>query len=450
MDALRTTSTGEVAAPREILWLALPAFGALVAQPLFTLVDAAIVGRLGTVSLAALGAAAQIFTTVTGLAVFLAYGTTAVTARLMGAGDRRAAIQRGAAGSYLGLALGGATCLVVWYSAPWLLAWVGTTGDTAEQALTYLRIISLALPAALGATAAVGLLRGLGDTATTLWITAAAVTVNAALCAWWVLGAGWGIAGSAWATLVAEFLAAGTYALVIRRRAVALGASLRPVRDGIWQAARGSVPLFWRTVALRWVFLLAVIVATRMGDAELAAYYVTLSVWYLLSMAMDSLAIAGQTLTGHQLGAGAAVRAAATSRQLTRWGIGLGVLLLVSVLVLRGWIGSVFAPDPQLAGMISGALVVVALMQPLAGVVFVLDGVLMGAGDAAFLAWAQVLALIAFAPAARLATAAADSAWLGAGGGISALWLALTVFMLVRAGCFSARIASDRWQRLGA
>lgn len=443
-------SSRELRSAREILRLALPAFAALVAQPLFTLVDAAIVGQLGTVSLAALGAAAQIFTTVTGLAVFLAYGTTAVTARLMGAGDRRSAIQRGAAGSYLGLALGGAASVIIWWWAPSLLSWIGTSGETAGQAVTYLRIVALAFPAALGATAAVGVLRGAGDTATTLWVTAGAVMVNAALCAWWVLGAGWGIAGSAWATLVAEILAATAYGLVIRRRAAALGASLRPVWGDITQAARSSVPLLWRTVALRAVFLLAVVVATRMGDAELAAYYVTLSVWFLLSMAMDSLAIAGQTLTGQHLGARAAGAAAATSRQLTRWGGGLGAALLVAVLALRDWIGTVYAPDPGLAAMISGALVVVALMQPLAGVVFVLDGVLLGAGDSVFLAWAQILALIAFAAAAALAWFAADVRWLGAGGGVSALWLALTVFMLARAVFFSARFASDRWMRLGA
>ena len=195
---------------REILRLAVPAFGALVAQPLFTLIDAAIVATLGTTSLAALGAGAQVFTTVTGLAIFLAYGTTAVVARRVGAGQVAAGISDGIEGVALGLALGVAATAGTWVLAPQLLSWIGTSPATTPEALAYLRTISLAFPFALAAMAAIGVLRGLQDTATTLWVTLAAVGTNLALAAYLVLVAGWGITGSAWATVVAEALAAAS------------------------------------------------------------------------------------------------------------------------------------------------------------------------------------------------------------------------------------------------
>jgi putative MATE family efflux protein len=208
--------------------------------------------------------------------------------------------------------------------APQLLSWIGTSPATTPEALAYLRTISLAFPFALAAMAAIGVLRGLQDTATTLWVTLAAVGTNLALAAYLVLAAGWGVTGSAWATVVAEALAATLFLGALARRARRHGASLKPSRSGVLVAARGSVPLFWRTVALRAVFVLAVVVAARLGDAELAAYYVTFTIWYLLALGMDALAIAGQALLGRHLGAGSVGTARAVTWQMTRWGIWLG------------------------------------------------------------------------------------------------------------------------------
>ena len=426
----------------EILRLAVPAFGALVAQPLFTLIDAAIVATLGTTSLAALGAGAQVFTTVTGLAIFLAYGTTAVVARRVGAGQVAAGITDGIEGVALGLGLGLAATAGTWLLGPQLLAWIGTSPATTPEALAYLRTISLAFPFALAAMAAIGVLRGLQDTATTLWVTLAAVGTNLALAAYLVLVARWGITGSAWATVVAEALAAGLFLGALARRARRHGASLRPSRSGVLVAARGSIPLFWRTVALRAVFVLSVVVAARLGDAELAAYYVTFTIWYLLALAMDALAIAGQALLGRHLGAGSVGTARAVTWQMTRWGVWLGVILMGVVLVARTWVPGLFGDDQVVQAMVASALVVVALQQPLAGVVFVLDGVLLGAGDARFLVLAQVLALAAFAPAAW---------WvLHAQGSVTSLWWALTVFMLARGAAFLWRVRGSAWLVTGA
>ena len=431
-----TTSAGE------ILRLAVPAFGALVAQPLFTLIDAAIVATLGTTSLAALGAGAQVFTTVTGLAIFLAYGTTAVVARRVGAGQTARGITDGIEGVALGIGLGVAATIATWLTAPVLLDWLGTSPQTTEPALHYLRTISLAFPFALAAMAAIGVLRGLQDTATTLWITLVGVGTNLALAAYLVLVARWGITGSAWATVAAELVSAVLYVWVLIGRARRHRAVLRPSRSGVLVAARGAVPLFWRTVALRAVIVLAIAVAARLGDAELAAYYVTFTVWYLLALGMDALAIAGQALLGRHLGAGSTTTARVVTWQMTRWGVWLGVLLMIGVLLLRTWVPGLFGDDPVVHAMVASALVVVALQQPLAGVVFVLDGVLLGAGDAAYLAWAQTAALAAFAPAAW---------WvLRAHGTVTQLWLALTMFMIVRAVAFLGRIRTGAWLVTGA
>lgn len=427
---------------REILALAVPAFGALVAHPLFTLIDAVIVGTLGTTSLAALGAGAQAFTTVTGLAIFLAYGTTAVVARRVGAGQLARGITDGVEGIALAIGLGVAATLVTWAFAPLLLSWIGTSPESTPQALQFLRVVSLGFPFALASMAAVGVLRGLQDTATTLWVTLVAVGTNLVLAVLFVLGLGWGVSGSAWATVIAEGVGAVLYVAVLTRRARQHSAGLRPSRSGVLLAARGAVPLFLRTVAIRAVFVLAVGVAARLGDPELAAYYVTFTIWYLLALAMDALAIAGQALLGRHLGAGRIDTARSITWQMTRWGVGLGVLLAAAVLIVRPWVAPWFSDDPQVQSMIVSALVVVALMQPLAGPVFVLDGVLLGAGDAAYLAWAQGFALVAFAPAAW---------WvLQRHGTVAQLWLALSVFMLARALAFGVRVRGNRWLVAGA
>ena len=435
------------AAPRagsahEILRLAVPAFGALVAQPLFTIIDAAIVGTLGTTALASVAVGAQVFSTAAGLAVFLAYGTTSVVARRVGAGQVARGITDGVEGVALGLGLGAVGTIVIWLLAPDLIAWLGTSPAAAPQAIAFLRTICLGLPFVLATMAALGVLRGLQDTATTLWITVAAVLLNAALAAYLVLVADWGVTGSAWATVVAELVATLLFLLVLVRRARHHGASLRPTRSGVLVAARGAVPLFWRTLALRAVLVLAVAVAARLGDAELAAYYATFTIWYLLALSMDALAIAGQSLLGRHLGAGDTATARAVTWQMTRWGVGLGCVLLVAVLAARPWLPALFGSDPAVQAMIAAALIVVAAQQPLAGVVFVLDGVLLGAGDAVFLVWAQLAALAAFAPAAWLV--------LEVGGSVAQLWLALSLFMLARAVAFGLRVRGQAWLVTGA
>jgi putative MATE family efflux protein len=427
---------------REIARLAIPALGALVAEPLFLLADSAVVATLGTAPLAGLGAAAVVLSTAVGMCVFLAYGTTAVSARLVGAGDRAGALARGVDGMWLAAGLGVALAVAGWLSAGWLVRALGASEAVAPYAETYLRISMAGLPAVLLALAATGLLRGLQDTRTPLAVTVVAVTANLALDLLFVLGLEWGIAGSAWASVLAQWGAAAAYLLIVARQARRLRAALGPRPAGIASSLSLNAALLARTAALRGVFLLAAAVAARLGDAELAAYQVTMQTWYLLALALDALAIAGQALTGRDLGSGDAERARATARRVTWWGFGVGCALAGLVLLLRPWYGSWFGDDPAVAALIGSALVVVAVHQPLAGPVFALDGVLIGAGDARWLAYAQAASLAVFAPAAW--------AVLAYDGGLDALWWALLWFMAVRGALLGWRAHSGRWAVTGA
>lgn len=438
-------STGyrpRVGVDRQILRLAIPAFGALVAQPLFLLVDAAVVGTLGTEVLAGLGAASTIFGTVVGLCIFLAYATTSAVARLVGAGDRSGALAQGIDGMALGVGLGIPLGIGVAALAEPLVRALGTSDAVTPYAVTYLRIIAIAFPAVLGVLAGVGVLRGLQDTRTTLYVTIAQVGVNLALCLLLVLGLGWGIAGSAVATGVAELLGLLAYGALLMRRARAERVAIRPSGAGVLRSARDGVPLFVRTLALRAVFLMAAAVAARLGDADLAAYHVTSTLFFALALALDALAIAGQALLGKTLGASDIEGSRHITRRLVWWSLILGVVLSLVVLALRATIPDWFSDDPSVMSLIAAALIVVAVIQPLAGVVFALDGVLIGAGDTRWLAWAQMAMLVAFLPAAWLV--------LDRSLGLEGLWWALGWFLVVRAVILGWRARGSAWLVTGA
>lgn len=422
---------------RSIAALALPAFGALVAQPLFLLVDAAVVGSLGTPVLAGLGAAGTVFGLVVGLCVFLAYATTASVARRIGAGDWAGGVSHGLDGIALGAGLGVLLGLVTWPAAGPVVDALGVSPVAAPHAVAYLHVIAWALPFVLAGTAGVGVLRGLQDTRTTLLVTIAVVSLNTVLCLVLVLVLGWGIRGSAVATAVAEVVQAVAYVAVLARVARRHEVALRPSGLGVLSAAGDGLPLFWRTVALRGVFLVAVAVAARLGDDDLAAYHVTFQVWNLLALAADALAIAGQALLGLRLGGGDLPGAREVTNRLLRLGFYLGVGLAVVVLLLRPWLPDLFSADATVRALIAGSLLVVALQQPLAGPVFALDGVLIGAGDGRWLAGAGTVMLVAFLPAAW---------WvLSHDLGVVALWWALTWFMVVRGVLLQHRAHGDSW-----
>ncbi len=426
---------------REILRLAVPAFGALVAEPLFLLTDYAIVGHgLGTTGVGALGVAGAVLTTLVNLCVFLAYGTTAAVARQTGAGNHDRAMRSGVDGIWLALAIGAALIALCWPLAPAIVDLFGAEPDQAAQAVTYLRISLLGTPGMLVVLAGTGVLRGLQDTATPLLVAVGSFALNAALSAWFVLGLGWGIAGSAWGTVLAQTLGAAVYVSVVVRAAMRLRTPLRPDPAGVRQAGTAGFALLIRTVCLRIVLLVAITIATRMGQAELAAYAIATQVWTMLAFALDAIAIAGQAITGRALGAGDTVATRAATRRMVVWGVWSGAVLTLVVLAARPLLPGLFDADPQVTAHLLAVLWPVALFQPICGVVFVLDGVLIGAGDQRYLAWAGVWTTLAYLPAAFLA----------AEHGIVALWCALGVWMVARLITLGRRATGTAWLVTGA
>ncbi|MGW6977976.1 MATE family efflux transporter [Streptomyces sp. NPDC054932] len=441
-QALDAPEAGPRRHDREIFALAVPAFGALVAEPLFVMADSAIVGHLGTPQLAGLGIAAAVLTTAVSVFVFLAYATTAAVARRVGAGDLQAAIRQGIDGIWLALLLGIAVIAVVLPAAPSLISLFGASDTVAPYAITYLRISALGIPAMLMVLAATGVIRGLQDTRTPLYVAVGGFALNAGLNVALVYGADLGIAGSAWGTVLAQCAMAAAYLFVVVRGARRHGASLRPDTAGIRACAQAGAPLLVRTLSLRAILLIATGVAARLGDADIAAHQIVLALWSLLAFALDAIAIAGQAIIGRYLGAGDTKGAQAVCRRMVQWGIASGVVLGLLVVVARPVFIPLFTSDPAVEAALLPALLVVALSQPVSGIVFVLDGVLMGAGDGPYLARAMLLTLAAFVPAALLVPVL--------GGGLTALWCAMTLMMVVRMITLQLRAGSGRWLIAGA
>ncbi|MGX1544689.1 MATE family efflux transporter [Streptomyces adustus] len=427
---------------REIVALAVPAFGALVAEPLFVMADSAIVGHLGTSQLAGLGIASALLTTAVSVFVFLAYATTAAVARRVGAGDLQAAIRQGMDGIWLALLLGAAVIVTVLPAAPALVNLFGASNTAAPYATTYLRISALGIPAMLVVLAATGVLRGLQNTKTPLYVAIGGFVANAVLNAGLVYGVGLGIAGSAWGTVIAQYGMAAVYLVVVVRGAREHGASLRPDAKGIRACAQAGVPLLVRTLSLRAILMIATAVAARLGDADIAAHQIILSLWSLLAFALDAIAIAGQAIIGRYLGADDAPGAREACRRMVQWGIAAGFALGLLVVLARPLFLPLFTSDVLVKDTALPALLMVALSQPVCGIVFVLDGVLMGAGDGPYLAWAMVVTLVVFAPVALLVPLL--------GGGLTALWGAMTLMMTVRMLTLWLRTRSGRWIVTGA
>ena len=431
---------------REILRLAVPALGALIAEPAFLIVDAALVGHLGTTPLAGLGIAGAVLQTIVGLMVFLAYSTTPAVARLFGAGRPGEAVSVGINGMWLALAIGAVLAAAGAASSPWLVSLFGASDAVAADANAYLVVSMWGLPAMLIVFAATGLLRGMQDTMTPLWIAGLGFGANGLLNVVFIYGLGWGIAGSAAGTVVAQWGMVGAYVLVIRRLAARHDASLKARRDGMGSTARSGGWLFLRTVSLRVALLATVAVATGIGTEELAGWQIVFTIFSAAAFALDALAIAAQALIGKELGAGDERQVHRVLKRTVAWGAWFGVVVGAVIAALSGVLGVVFTGDAEIAALVQPALLILALAQPIAGVVFVLDGVLMGANDARYLAIAGGINLVPFLPAL----------WIIAASGVDAsaglIWLAIAffgIYLLARLGTLGWRVRSGRWVTAG-
>lgn len=442
-----TTTAPSRSNAREILRLAVPAFGALIAEPLFLLADSAIVGHLGVDQLAGVGLASTVLHTAVGLMVFLAYSTTPAVARAIGDGKLGKALAAGRDGVWLALLLGAALAVAGFIFAEPLVGFMGASGDVQGFAVDYLRWSMPGLTAMLLVFAGTGVLRGLQDTRTPLVVATAGFALNIALNWFLVYGLHLSVAGSAMGTSIAQWAMAAVYLVMVGRNAQNHRVSLKPNWHGIRAMTKVGSWLMLRTLSLRLAILATVVVVTAQGAVNLAAHQLAMTIFSFLAFALDALAIAAQALIGKELGARNAGRARELTRTMVRWGLGFGVITGVLLAVAAPWVGYIFTSDDGVHAALTAALWVLAAGQPLAGYVFVLDGVLIGAGDARYLAIAGVVNLAVYLPlllAVHLARpdGAAGLVW---------LWLAFALgYMLARGVTLGLRARTDRWMVLGS
>ena len=427
---------------REIARLAIPAFGALVAEPLYVLTDTAIVGHLGTPQLGGLAVASTILLTLHSAFIFLAYGTTAAVSRLLGAGDHREAAHQAVQSLWLAGLIGVALVAVGLVASDVLVGAMGASEAVKQNALIYLRISLFGVPALLLVMAGTGYLRGLQDTRTPLVIAVGTGALNLVLEVVLVYGFDQGIGASALTTVAAQWVATAIYLRRIGRAGAIQGVDFGPHPASLRRLGAVGRDLLVRTIALRASLLVATAVATRMGTVEVAAHQIAFELWSFLAMALDAVAIAGQALVGRALGAGDGRAARGAGRRMIEWGVAFGVVVGLAVLALRTALPHLFSDDPEVLALATFVLLWLAVVQPVNAVAFVLDGILIGAGDMRFLAWAMAGAAAVFIPAALAVSAI--------GAGIGWLWAALGLLMVTRVVTLGARFAGDRWIVLGA
>lgn len=422
---------------REIWALAVPALGALAADPLVSLVDTIFVGRLGVVPLGALGVNASIFSMAFVVFNFLAYGTTPMIARAVGGGDRRRAGRLAVEALTLAALAGIVALAFLQLLARPILGLMGASGELHEPALLYLRIRALAGPAVLLITAGHGVFRGWHDTRTPLVVTLGLNAVNVVLDPILIFGLGWGLAGAALATVIAQWSGALAFLwliLVGRREALGVTISLPRLRD-LLPFVRVGGALLIRTTALIGTMTLATAVATRIGTLAVAAHQVASQLWLLLALVVDALAVSAQAMVARYRGADGTTTGGATARQaagrLLAWGLVVGLALAVGFMALRPWLPRLFTDDPAAIARVDSLLPFVIWMQPLNALVFVWDGVFMGAEDFRFLAIQMALAAVL---AAGVLVAVVPL-----GLGLSGVWWGIVALMAGRAVTLAAR-----------
>ena len=426
---------------RQIWALAGPAVLTLASEPLYLLADTAIVGRLGPEALGALAVGSAVLLFATGMLVFLTFGTAATVARLLGADEPEEAAEQSVQGLWLGLGLGILVAGALAVSAPWLLERFGADAAVTNDARTYLYVSLWGLPAATVAMAGTGALRGHLDTRTPLVVAVGTNTLNVVVTVVLVFGFDLGIGGAAAGTDIAKFVAAAAYTVIVLRLARRTEVSLRPDMRRIRLLAVVGRDLFIRTVALRASLTITVALAARKGVTALAAYQVAFQIWAALAYVLDALEAAAQSLVAKALGARDRVLAQATSRRILGWAVGAGVVLGLLCALGAPLIAGFFTDDPAVRDLLVVSLIWVGLTQPINGVAFALDGILVGAGDQRYLAGAMVFSLAVVAGGSVLVAQPSVGLW--------GLWLLLAAFMGSRVGVLGVRYRSGRWQHMG-
>lgn len=423
---------------RRILGLAIPALATLTVEPMYVLVDTAIVGRLGTVPLGGLALATTVITSLIWVFNFLAFATTARVAFLTGRGEHRAAGTVAAQALWLCAAIGIPVAMLIMLAARPLAAALGGEGEVLDGAVTYLRISAIGMPALLVVFAGQGHLRGLSDTRAPLRIVVASNIANIILEVVLVYGFDWGLAGSAWGTVIAQLFGAAWFVLLSSRRIVACESRLRPDWSEMRPLLMSGRHLLVRTAALLATFVIATATVGRIDAATLGAHQITMQVFVFLALSVDALAIAAQALVGTRLGAGDILDARTVAARTLRIGVITGFAIGAVVAVTSPLVPRIFSADEAVISRATVALLLLALMQLPAAVAFVLDGALMGASDFGYLRWVTIGGLLAFVPFA-VAVLADHSL------GIAGVWAGLVTWMAVRAALSWIRFRGTQW-----
>ena len=433
------TDTQAPVTARRILALAIPALGVLAAEPLYVLVDTAVVGHLGAKPLAGLALGGTVLSVLTSQLTFLSYGTTARTARLYGAGRRAEAVAEGGQATWLAIFVG-LTVLALGqlFAHPMLSALAGNP-DVADAAASWLRIALIGAPAILITLAGNGWMRGVQDTVRPLYYILAGNILSAIACPVLVYPLGFGLEGSAMANVLAQYTAASLFLRALRVER----AMVRPR----WAIMKAQMvlgrDLILRSASFQICFLSAAAVAARESAAALGAHQIVYQLWVFLSLVLDSLAIAAQAIIGAELGASRVERARAVAWQITRYSFGLGVCLAMLFAALAGVLPRLFTNDAAVLAQIPHAWWLFVAQQPVAGIVFALDGVLLGAADTRFLRTTTLAcALGAFLPLIWLSWAF--------GWGLAGIWVGLTMFLVTRMVAVVWRTRTDHWLVAGA
>lgn len=432
--------------------LALPTFGQLVAEPLFIMIDTAIVGHLGENALAGLALGSTIILTAVGLCIFLAYSTTSQVAKLFGSGRTEEGLQTGIDGLWLSLIIGIILGCMLFFAAEPLCWALGGRGQDFEQGVLYTRAVVLGVPGMLLVFAGNGLHRGFQKVGITLAAAIAGAALNTILDVLFVIVLGWGIGGSGFATFIAQWFMGIVLTIPIIRWAHRNHIGLRPRPTGIRNAGKEGLPLFIRTLALRSGLVATVMAAAAMGTGVLAGYQVVNATWNFMVNVLDSVAIAGQTLVGAQLGAGDRDEARRLTRLTLRSGASIGLISGIVFVILGMIAPQIFSPEAQVQHMSSIGMVICGIFLPMNGWMWATDGILIGAGDFRYLAWTCTLIssiyicglvlLVLFASPSISALANGDDLR------CALLWLAFNMILLGgRAITNGLRIKKDAWMQ---
>lgn len=431
---------------REIAALAIPSFGALIAEPLYLLADNAVIGHLGTEELDGFAVASMVLLIGHSVFTFLAYGTTAAVSRLLGAGKQKQAAHQAVQSMWLAVLIGTLFAAAAWLASGPLIALIGgdlgQAGPIRTNALIYLRISLIGFPALLLTLAGVGYLRGLKDTRRPFIVAIGSAAFNLVLELILIYGFDQGIGASALATVLAQWGAAALYLWWISQAVRSEGVALLPDWSVIGRLAVAGRDLFFRTMALRGSLLVATGVASRLGAVDLAAHQITFELWSFFAYAQDAVAIAAQSMVGHLLGAENGKKAREVGGRILQLGTGLGIISAFIVLALRPVLPGVFSGDEAVQALTGFLLLHMAAQQPINGAAFALDGILIGANDMWYLAKAMVGAALVFIPLA-ISVVFFEL-------GIGWLWAALFLFMILRLSALYARFRTDTWMKIGS